>query len=275
MVTKSVCFNKDNYDYYRKNLESDEDLKRVCQYVRNGWPGYCHLNDFCQQFHKLKSELHFENGLLLRNHKLVIPGKLKGKLIKWLHQPHLGIEKTLARARKLYFWPRMNNEIKEAIASCNVCEKFTRNNQKEPLVQEMNPKFPYHIVSMDLYEYAGRDFIVIIDAYSNYLVSLPVKNKTSGHIIDVICGVFDKIGYPSVIKSDNSPFNSVEFEKFSLDYGIQFKFSSPRYPQSNGLAEKGVAIAKNILIHATKLTKRINFSTGCWNITLHLYLTWV
>lgn len=67
---------------------------------------------------------------------------------------------------------------------------------------------------------SGRDFVAVFDAYSNYLIALKVNNKTSKHIIDIICGVFDKIG---------------------------FKFSSPRHPQSNGLSEKGVGISKNIL----------------------------
>ncbi|XP_055314022.1 uncharacterized protein LOC129575118 [Sitodiplosis mosellana] len=133
------------------------------------------------------------------------------------------------------------------IASCDICEKFKRNNQKEPLMQEINPKYPYHIVSVDLFEYAGRDYISIFDAYSNYLVATKVNNKTSAHIIDIFCSIFNKIGYPSIIKSDNVPFNSAEFEKFSRNFNVQFKYSSPRYPQSNGLAEKGVAIAKNIL----------------------------
>lgn len=35
--------------------------------------------------------------------------------------------------------------------------------------------------------------------------------------------------------------------KFSNDFNVKFSHSSPRYPQSKGLAEKGVAIAKNIL----------------------------
>lgn len=141
----------------------------------------------------------------------------------------------------------MNTQIKEMIASCNICEKFKRNNQKEPLVQEINPKYPYHIVSVDLFEYAGRDFISIFDAYSNFLVATKVNNKTSGHLIDVFCTIFNTIGFPSTIKSDNVPFNSAELQKFSRDFNVQFKYSSPRYPQSNGLAEKGVAIAKNIL----------------------------
>lgn len=172
---------------------------------------------------------------------------MQRKISLWLHLPHLGIEKTLARARMLYYWPGMNSQIKELVASCNICEKFKRNIQKEPLVQEEIPKYPFQVLAMDLFEYAGRDYIALIDAYSNYLMAVNVQNKTSKHIIGVICSLFDKLGYPTVIRCDNSPFGSAEFERFSDECNIQFKFSSPRYPQSIGLAEKGVAIAKNIL----------------------------
>lgn len=246
-VTRTVCVSKDNYDYYRLLLESDDNLKKICDFVLNGWPGYHHLNEFCKQFHKLKSELHFENGLLFLNHRLDIPAKLRGKIAKWLHAPHLGIEKTLSRARMLYYWPGMTDQIRQLVVACNICEKFKRNNQLEPLVQEMSPKYPYHIVSMELFEYAGRDYLSIIDAYSNYLIAIQVSNKSSKHLIDVMRQQFDRIGYPTIIKSDNVPFNSGEFETFGRKFNVQLKYSSPTYAQSNGLAEKGVAIAKNIL----------------------------
>lgn len=160
-VTKSVCLSEENYKYYKRLLQSDDNYKRICDFVENGWPGVHHLNDLSKQFHKLESELHFKNGLLFLNHRLVIPTELQRKIARWLHEPHLGIEKTLARARMLYYWPGMNAQIKEMIAACKVCEKFKRNNQKEPLVQEQNPEYPYHFVSMDIYEYAGHDFIAI------------------------------------------------------------------------------------------------------------------
>lgn len=246
-ITKSVCVSEDNYNYYREILEKDEKFKRICEYVQNGWPGYHQLDDFSRQFHKLKSLLHVENELLFFNHRLVVRTQLQDKIVKVLHEPHLGIEKTLSRARMLYYWPVMNKQIRNLVESCKVCEKFKRNNQKEPLVQGEIPMYPYHIVAMDLFEYAGHDFIAIIDAYSNYLSMFRLNNKTSKHIIENIRGLFDRVGYPTIIRSDNSPFGSAEFDRFANEYNIQLKFSSPRYAQSNGLAEKAVAISKNIV----------------------------
>jgi len=189
--------------------------------------------------------------------------------LKYVHEAHLGVEKTLAKARMFYYWPGMSTQIKELVASCIVCEKFKRNNQKEPLIQEMTPRYPFHIVGIDLFEYAGKDYISIFDSYSNLLISSKLSNKTSRHIIDTIMQIFNKLGYPSVIKCDNSPFNSMEFDRFASEFNIQFKYSSPRYPQSNGLAEKGVAIAKNILkrCYETKDVDQFQYRILEYNVT--------
>ena len=133
------------------------------------------------------------------------------------------------------------------VSQCTICEKFKRNIQKEPLVQDSNPGYLFQRVAIDLFEMAGHDYISIIDAYSGFIISEKLSRKTSSHIIEVIVRIFDRVGYPSEIRCDNSPFGSVAFEKFANEANILFTFSSPRYPQSNGLAEKGVAITKNLL----------------------------
>lgn len=109
-ITKSACVTEDNYNFYRKIIKSDIKYSRICEYVKNGFPKYHRLDSLGQHYYKLQSELHVENELLFYNHRLVIPTELQRKMVKWLHEPHFGIEKTLARARMLYYWPGMNIE---------------------------------------------------------------------------------------------------------------------------------------------------------------------
>lgn len=94
-VTKAVCMTKDNFEFYRTTLKNNAEFSRICGYIENGWPKFHQLDDLSQQFYKFKSELHFENGLLLLNHRLVIPPEIRSKIAKYLHSPHLGIEKPL------------------------------------------------------------------------------------------------------------------------------------------------------------------------------------
>lgn len=43
------------------------------------------------------------------------------------------------------------------------------------------------------------------------------------------------------------PFDSVQFSKYANNWNFKTKKRSPRYCQSNGLADKGVSIAKNMI----------------------------
>ncbi|XP_050527903.1 uncharacterized protein LOC126897995 [Daktulosphaira vitifoliae] len=52
---------------------------------------------------------------------------------------------------------------------------------------------------------------------------------------------------PKIIVSDNVPFGSHEFRKFCKEYNIELRTSSPNYPQSNGLLERAVQTAKQLL----------------------------
>ncbi|XP_055523239.1 uncharacterized protein K02A2.6-like [Wyeomyia smithii] len=240
-------------------LRNDERYQRVVKYVENGWPSYHNLDDLCQLFHKYRDCLHYENGLLLKNHCLVIPTALQKLISKWLHAPHFGIEKTLARARNSYFWPGMTTDIAELVKNCGVCEKFTRNLQKEPLVQEDASLYPFNRVGTDLFEYAGKDYVVVIDAYSGYVFAEALHEKTARHVADTLDRIFLRYGCPTYIRCDNVPFNSSAFIEYANRTNVAFVFSSPRFPQSNGLAEKGVAIAKNILKRCIEMREPESF----------------
>ncbi|XP_062701081.1 uncharacterized protein K02A2.6-like isoform X1 [Aedes albopictus] len=246
-LTKNACMSKDNYDLYLQVLASDERYMRIVRYVVDGWPPYHKLDDLSQLFHKFREELHYENGLLFKNHRLVVPTELQSQISKWLHAAHLGIDKTLAKARIQFFWPGMTNDLTELVSSCTICEKFRRNNCKEPLVQGEIPEYPFQQVSTDIYEYGGHDWLVVIDAYSGFICSDKLQDKTMASVCKLFNKFFNCYGYPTVVRSDNVPFNCLETEKYANQNNIKFVFSSPRYPQSNGLAEKAVAIAKNIL----------------------------
>ena len=63
---------------------------------------------------------------------------------------------------------------------------------------------------------------------------------------------FARHGIPSVVFSDNSPFNSQEFRKFAELYEFEHQTSSPRYPQSNGKTENAVWMAKHLMTKAVE-----------------------
>lgn len=60
--------------------------------------------------------------------------------------------------------------------------------------------------------------------------------------------LFGEQGIPEKLVTDNgSQYTSAEFQRFTKEWDFVHTTSSPRYPQSNGFAERNVQTVKNIL----------------------------
>jgi hypothetical protein len=71
-------------------------------------------------------------------------------MMKLLHQPHFGITKTKLRAKEVFYWPFMNNEITLMVENCKLCAKYQPAKQKEPLILHSIPKTPFAKLGMDI-----------------------------------------------------------------------------------------------------------------------------
>lgn len=80
--------------------------------------------------------------------------------------------------------------------------------------------------------------LVVIDLRSRYAVARVVKSTKFEHTKAVLDSIFDREGFPRAIKTDNGPpFNGEDYAKYCSERGIQVIFSTPFYPQQNGLVE--------------------------------------
>ena len=48
----------------------------------------------------------------------------------------MGICKTQKRARSIMYCKNMNNDIEEKIFNCKICDQFSKNNIKEPMIPQ-------------------------------------------------------------------------------------------------------------------------------------------
>ena len=59
--------------------------------------------------------------------------------------------------------------------------------------------------------------------------------------------VFSRHGIPTSVISDNMSFSSKLFKQFAKAWNFSVVTSSPRFPQSNGFAERNVQTIKSLL----------------------------
>lgn len=237
---------------FRLETNRDKTLVEISKYYYNGWPEENKIIKDCLPFYKLKNEIYLESGLVFLGNKIIVPESLKQYVLRLIHEGHCGISKCTKKARQLFYWPRLNEDIQKFIAQCRTCEKFSPSKSHEPLSPHNIPKGRYLKIGTDILELAGKSYLVIVDYFSHWLEIRPLVNKTSKCVIDAMQEVFTRFGYPLEIVADNNPFKSQECNEYYKSKDITIVTSSPHYPRSNGMAEKAVGISKNLMKKAAE-----------------------
>ncbi|KAL1264137.1 hypothetical protein QQF64_004492 [Cirrhinus molitorella] len=221
----------------------DRDLQMVIKHLNEGWP-----RGVCSKYYNIRAELCVVKGLLLRQNRIVIPQSLRQEIMKRLHEGHLGAEKCQRQARTAIYWPGMNGDIERMVSNCEICLKHQAKQQKEPMIIIHPPSEPWQKIATDLFTLDGKNYLLVIDYLSNYPEIALLTNTSSACVITHIKSIFARHGIPQVVCSDNGPcYSSKEFQDFAVEYDFKHVTSSPLYPQSNGKAEKGVHIIKQLL----------------------------
>ena len=242
-VLEDLPVSKEMWSKIATYTECDPALQEVAKSIAIGWKTRA-LN----QYYHYRDEMTMINGVILKGKRVVIPKKMQSEMLKIIHEGHLGIEKCKRRARDVLYWPNMNKDIEDLAGKCSVCMKHQYAQTKEPLIQHERPAKPWVKVGADLFHFYGKDYLLVIDYFSNYPEVALLPDITSATIITKMKSIFARHGIPRELVSDNGKqFDSMEFQKFTTQYQISHITSSPTYPQSNGQAEKGVQIVKRLL----------------------------
>lgn len=258
-LCKYVPMSEERKKEFVKAVDEDEVFVLLKKYHLLGWPKYKNMcPEHVQPYFNLKQDINFEGGLLFLNDKVLVPTKLRLTMLKKIHESHLGIEKCKLLARQVLYWPNMSKDIEYFVLKCQVCEKYRRSNVREPMLSHPVPSRPWERISADILQFGTKDYLVVIDSFSRWLELCLLKGKTAIDVINVLKPMFAKFGPPDVLLSDNMPFGSSEFKKFANDWNFNTVTISPLHSQSNGLAEKSVSIAKNILRKCYESKQDIN-----------------
>ncbi|UYV79585.1 hypothetical protein LAZ67_17003172 [Cordylochernes scorpioides] len=228
--------------------QEDTTLKAVVNYLEQGWPDKKKMSQAMLSYWHVKDELGVQNGLLMRSCRLVIPASMKLEILDKLHAGHFGITKTRLRARETVWWPGISEEIAETVRKCSVCIQEAVS-KHEPLIPTNFPTRPWQKIGMDLFKFENKWYLVVIDYYSRFPEVIQLDRLTASVVVRGCKSIFARHGIPETVVSDNgTQFGAArEFANFARQYGFTHVTSRPRFPQSNGMAEAGVKIAKMIL----------------------------
>ena len=188
------------------------------------------------------------DGLLLRGVRIIIPNVLRPEMLSRIHDGYQGTSKCRERAKQGIWWPGLSSQILEIVMYCEHCQIHRNAQQHEPLIPTYILERPWQHISADLCEFKGKDFLIIMDYYSRYVEVIHMSSTTAPAIVNTMKNVFARWGIPDLVISDNGgQFDSTTFKVFAESYGFCHETSCPKFPPSNGEAERAVQIVKSIL----------------------------
>ena len=106
--------------------------------------------------------------------------------------------------------------------------------------------------------------MLVVDYYSKYPLVRKLKDFSSQEIINLTKQIFGEQGILERLICDNGPhYISTLFNQFSREWGFEHYSLSPRYPQSNGLAECCVQAIKSAMQKAASSNRNLDMVLLC------------
>ncbi|XP_062538299.1 uncharacterized protein K02A2.6-like [Armigeres subalbatus] len=229
----------------------DKQLTEVIDAVETGvWPK--HL----KQFQVLGNDLTTREGLLIKTGWAVIPESIRQETLAVAHSGHPSTAKVKNILRERVWWPGMTKDAEAWVTSCGVCATNGRPEWPTPMTRVFAPQTVWETIGIDFNgpynKFGGVSILVLVDYRSRYVIAKPVRSTSFAHTRKILDEIFEKEGYPQTIKSDNGPpFNGDEYKMYCSERGINATFSTPLYPQQNGLAESCMKLVNKAMSAAS------------------------
>lgn len=200
----------------------------------------------------IKTNFAVKNGMLFRKtdqgEKWVVPKGVRFQVMKQCHDDigHFAFEKTLGKIKENYWFPKMRRLVKKYVESCLECAYSKSSGIKRPPLHPI-PKgdAPFDTLHVDhvgpfIKSTKGNThLLVIIDAYSKFIILKPVRSTKTSIVVDKLREYFSIFGIPKRLVSDRgSCFTSNKFKDYMAQLGVRHVLNAVATPRANGQVER-------------------------------------
>ena len=226
-----------------------------------------------KHYHYQDNQLYYHGGTETKNQELrqVIPRHQKNQLLRQTHDHplsgHQGQDNTYQRTSKLYYWPRMETDIKEYVRTCAICQKRERKRGEAPLEPIKKGVKPFHQVGVDVMgplprSLTGKRYIIVaVDHFTKWVEARALEEADAQSIAAFIYeDIITRHGVPKKLTTDRgSEFINDFIRIMTTVYDIHHIKTTAYHPQGNGQVERVNRTLKDIM---SKYTTKV---PGKWD----------
>lgn len=204
------------------------------------------------------------------NLRWVVPKGARWQLCRMNHDDigHFGVEKTLERIKKTYWFPKMSRFIKKYVQACLECAYSKKTTVAEGHLHPITKvEVPFHTLHVDhlgpfVRSKSGNSYLlVIVDAFTKFVFVKPVRNTKTQTAVKVFEDIFCTFRIPDRVISDRGTcFTSHAFKRYCIDRGIRHILNAVASPRANGQVERYNRTVLNSLT-----AQNLNFDERNWD----------
>ena len=220
--------------------------------------------------------------------QIIIPSSLVQSVLEMLHDSvtggHMGIRRTLARARLRFYWHKQRESVQLWCKGCAKCaaRKMGGVQKQRASLRKHVTGEPFTRVGIDIsgpYNATGdgnKYILVVSDYFTKWVEAYPMRDMEAKTVAEVLVENFiSRMGVPMIIHSDQGRnFESKLFKQMCDMLGVKKTRTTAFRPCSNGLVERFNRTLNEMLCTTTRenpLTwdKRIYLLTMAYRSTPH------
>jgi len=235
-----------------KGHQSEEDeLTTILEYlVTHKEPRFKRPRDL-EKF-KQKTKQFYLQGIHMyrrqpgRHSQVVIFSKKRRREILWeMHEynGHHGVWAVAKQTILRYYWPGMQEDIKQHIQSCHACQVRSTKKMHLPITMSHPPRIfsKVYLDVMNMPKARRKRWLVACrDDLTGKTECKPLTRDTAKAIAKFFLHrIILRYGIVQEVVTDNGPSFQKEFKALLADYGIKHIKISPYNSQANGVVERG------------------------------------